>query len=79
MARTPFMVQAPPVLPNARPLAQRHASMVSYTMTDLREEINRHRGGEDSRTTRGVVATSRKTLTYMHQCVGAQLHMHRSP
>jgi hypothetical protein len=34
-------------------------------------------------TVRGVeisrVATSRKTLTYMHRCVGAQSHMHRSP
>jgi hypothetical protein len=45
------MVQAPLVLPSARSLAQHRASMASYMTTDLREEINRHRGGEDSRTT----------------------------
>jgi hypothetical protein len=42
------MAQAPSVLPNARPPAQRHTPMVSYTMTYLREEINHHRGGDDS-------------------------------
>jgi hypothetical protein len=44
------MAQAPPVLPNAHPLAHHHAPMASYTMTDLKEVINRHHGGEDSRT-----------------------------
>jgi hypothetical protein len=39
------------VLPNAHPLAQHRAPMASYTTTNLREEINRHCGGEDSRTT----------------------------
>jgi hypothetical protein len=45
------MVQAPPVLPNVHSSAQHRASMVSYTTTDLREEINCRRGGEDSCTT----------------------------
>jgi hypothetical protein len=62
--------------------------MASYTMMDLREKINRHRGGEivappSSATTRGVeismVATSRKASTCMHQWVGEKSHMHRSP
>jgi hypothetical protein len=44
------VAQAPPVLPNVHPLVQHRALMVSYTMTDLREEINHRRGGEDSRT-----------------------------
>jgi hypothetical protein len=35
----------------ARPPAQHHALMASYQMSDLKEEINRHRGQEDSRTT----------------------------
>jgi hypothetical protein len=39
------------MLPNACLPAQHHAPMASYTTIDLREEINRHRGGEDSRTT----------------------------
>jgi hypothetical protein len=30
---------------------QHHAPMASYQTTDLREEINCHRGGEDIRTT----------------------------
>jgi hypothetical protein len=50
-ARTPSVVQAPPGVPGAHPLVQHHASMASYQMMDLREEINRRRGGEDSRTT----------------------------
>jgi hypothetical protein len=33
------------------PLVQHHAPMATYRTTYLREEINRHRGGEDSRTT----------------------------
>jgi hypothetical protein len=45
------MAQAPPVLPSVRPTAQHHAPMASYATTDLREKINRRRGGEDSRTT----------------------------
>jgi hypothetical protein len=49
--------------------------MTSYQTTDLREEINRRRGGEDSCTTiernrerhRDIeVATSRETSTCMH-------------
>jgi hypothetical protein len=40
-----------PGVPRARPPAQHRAPMASYRMTDLREEINRRRGGEDSRTT----------------------------
>jgi hypothetical protein len=49
--RVPSVVQASPVLPGARPSAQHRAPMASYTMMDLMEEINRRRGGEDSRTT----------------------------
>jgi hypothetical protein len=49
-ACAPSVVQAPSVLPNARPPVQHYAPMASYTTTDLREEINHHRGGEDSRT-----------------------------
>jgi hypothetical protein len=45
------VVQAPPVLPGVRLLVQHRASMASYETTDLREEINHHRDGEDSRTT----------------------------
>jgi hypothetical protein len=45
------MAQAPSVLLNECPLAQHRAPMASYTTTDLREEINRCCGGEDSRTT----------------------------
>jgi hypothetical protein len=40
-----------PRVPGAHPLVQHHASMARYRMTDLRKEINRRRGGEDSRTT----------------------------
>jgi hypothetical protein len=43
-ARAPSVAQAPPVL-------WHRASMASYETTDLREEINHCRGGEDSRTT----------------------------
>jgi hypothetical protein len=50
-ACAPSVAQVPPVLPGACPPGQHRASMASYQMTDLREEINRHRGGEDSRTT----------------------------
>jgi hypothetical protein len=39
------------VLPGACPLARHRAPIASYTTTDLREEINRRRGREDSRTT----------------------------
>jgi hypothetical protein len=46
----PSFAHAPPVLPNARPPAQHRAPMESYTMTYLREEINRRHGGKDSRT-----------------------------
>jgi hypothetical protein len=49
--RAPFVAQAPPVLPGARPPAQHRAPMASYHTLDLREEINRRRGREDSRTT----------------------------
>jgi hypothetical protein len=38
----PSVAQAPPGLPGARPPAQHRASMASYRMTDLKEEINRH-------------------------------------
>jgi hypothetical protein len=67
---------------------QHRASMASYRMTDLREEINQRRGGEDSHTTIELNrerhqdiegATSRDTLTCMHQRVRAKLHMHLSP
>jgi hypothetical protein len=44
------IAHAPPAQPNARPPAHRRAPMVSYTTTYLRDEINRHRSGEDSRT-----------------------------
>jgi hypothetical protein len=40
VAHAPFMTQAPPVLPGARPLAQHRAPMASYQTSDLREEIN---------------------------------------
>jgi hypothetical protein len=41
-----------PGLPGARPPAHHHrAPMASYRTTDLREEINRRRSGEDHRTT----------------------------
>jgi hypothetical protein len=50
-ARVPSVAQAPPVLPGARPSAQHCAPMDSYQTSDLREEINRRQGGEDSRTT----------------------------
>jgi hypothetical protein len=50
-ARTPSVAQVPLGVPGARPLAQHRTPMASYRTTDLREEINRHRGGEDSRTT----------------------------
>jgi hypothetical protein len=48
--RAPSIAHAPPVLPNACPSAQCRAPMSSYTTTDLREEINRCRGGEDNLT-----------------------------
>jgi hypothetical protein len=51
VARVPSMAQAPPVLPGARPPAQHCVSMASYQTMDLREEINRRRGGKDNRTT----------------------------
>jgi hypothetical protein len=50
-ARTPSMAQVPLGVPGVRPSAQHHAPMATYRTTDLREEINRRRGGEDSRTT----------------------------
>jgi hypothetical protein len=50
MVHVPFVVHAPPVLPNACPSAQHRAPMVSYMTTYLREEINHHRGGKDSLT-----------------------------
>jgi hypothetical protein len=50
-ARAPSVVQAPLVLQGARPPAQHRTLMASYETTDLREEINHHRGGEDIRTT----------------------------
>jgi hypothetical protein len=75
VAHTPSVAQVPPGLPGARPPMQHRASMASYRMTDLREEINQRRGGEDNHTTiernrerhqdiEG--ATSRDTLTCMH-------------
>jgi hypothetical protein len=51
VAHVPSVVQAPPVLPGACQPVQHHTPMASYQTTDLWEEINRHRGGEDSRTT----------------------------
>jgi hypothetical protein len=45
-ALAPSVVQA-----SVCPLAQHHASMASYQTSDLREEINCRRGGEDSCTT----------------------------
>jgi hypothetical protein len=51
VARTLPVAQAPSVLPNVCSPMQHRAPMASYMMTDLREEINRHRGGEDSHTT----------------------------
>jgi hypothetical protein len=80
----PSVAHASLVLLNARPSTQRRTPMASYTMTDLREEIIRHHSGEDnctasSTTARGGeisrVATSRKTLTHMHQHMGVQSHM----
>jgi hypothetical protein len=50
LARAPSVGQAPLVLPNARPPAQHNTPIASYTMMDLREEINHRRGREDSRT-----------------------------
>jgi hypothetical protein len=48
IARAPSIVHAPLALMNARPLTQHRAPMVSYTMINLKKEINHHRGGEDS-------------------------------
>jgi hypothetical protein len=39
------------VLLGVRPPAQHRVSMASYQTSDLRVEINRRQGGEDSRTT----------------------------
>jgi hypothetical protein len=50
-AHTPSVAQAPLELSGARPSVQHRALMARYRTTDLREEINCHRGGEDSRTT----------------------------
>jgi hypothetical protein len=79
VARTPSVAQVPPGLPGARPPVQHRASMASYRMTDLREDsrttIERNR--ERHRDIEG--ATSRDTLTCMHQRVRAKLHMHLSP
>jgi hypothetical protein len=50
-ACAPSVAQTPLVLPGARPPTQHRAPMANYQTTDLREEINRRRGGEDSRTT----------------------------
>jgi hypothetical protein len=47
---TPSVAHAPLTRPNARPLAQRRAPMVSNTTIDLRDKISRHHGGEDSHT-----------------------------
>jgi hypothetical protein len=47
----PSVAQAPSGLPSACPPAQHRVVMASYQTMDLREEINCHRGGEDSRTT----------------------------
>jgi hypothetical protein len=49
--RVPSVAQAPLVLSSARPPAQHRTLMKCYMMTDLREEINHRRGGEDSCTT----------------------------
>jgi hypothetical protein len=49
--RTPSVVHVPLGMPCARPPVQHHTLVASYRTTDLREEINRHRGGEDSHTT----------------------------
>jgi hypothetical protein len=45
------VVCAPPMEPNARPSVRYRAPMVSYATVDLRAEINRCHGGEDSRIT----------------------------
>jgi hypothetical protein len=39
------------VLPSVRPSAWHRLPMASYETTNLKKEINHHRGGEDSRTT----------------------------
>jgi hypothetical protein len=49
--RAPSVAHAPPVQPNARPLVQCRTPMESYMTADLRDEINRRRGGEDNHTT----------------------------
>jgi hypothetical protein len=51
VACAPSVAQAPPVLPGARPPAWHCAPMGSYETTDLKEERNHRRGGEDSCTT----------------------------
>jgi hypothetical protein len=51
MACTPSVAQALSRLPGACPPAQHRAPIASYRTTDLMEEINCRRGGEDSRTT----------------------------
>jgi hypothetical protein len=51
-SRFPSAALAPSAVQvGVRPLAQHHASMASYQTSDLREEINCHRGGEDNHTT----------------------------
>jgi hypothetical protein len=58
--------------------------MVSYTMMDLREEINRHRGGEDSRTTierhrerrRGIEGRNLKKDFNLHAPMGGRQVAH---
>jgi hypothetical protein len=51
-SRFPSAVCAPSVAQaGARPPEQYHASMANYQTTDHMEEINCHRGGEDSCTT----------------------------
>jgi hypothetical protein len=50
VVRAPSVAQAPPVLVGARSPVQHSEPMASYKMMEIREEINRRRGGEDSRT-----------------------------
>jgi hypothetical protein len=53
--------------------------MASYQMMDLREEINRHRGGEDSRTTIERNRERRRDIEGRNQRVRAKSHMYPSP
>jgi hypothetical protein len=68
----------------ARAPMQHRAPMASYQTSDLREEINRHRGGEDSRTTiernrerhRDIEGRNLKRDFDLHAPVGARQVAH---